>query len=180
MSDKKTTISRRKMLRSTATAIAAAPLIQKKSLPQKTAPTKFFTPAEFALVDELTEIIIPTDEHSPGARAAKVAAYIDARLAEAFTNEPRELWRSGLTAIEKLSQELHRKPFLKSSETERATVVARIAQGERNPQTSAEKFFVELKSRTAHAYYTSQIGIHQDIQYKGNVYLKEYVGESVN
>ena len=180
MSDKKITISRRKMLQSTATAIAAAPLVQKKSPPKKMATTKFFTPAEFALVDELTEIIIPTDEHSAGARAAKVAAYIDARLAEAFTNEPRKQWREGLAAIEKLSQELHHKPLLKSSETERVAVVARIAQAEKNPQTQAEKFFVELKTRTAHAYYTSQIGIHQDIQYKGNVYLKEYVGESVN
>ena len=29
-------------------------------------------------------MIIPADDHSPGARAAKVAAYIDARLAEAL------------------------------------------------------------------------------------------------
>ena len=45
---------------------------------------RFFTRQELALVDELSEMIIPTDDHSPGARAAKVAAYIDARLAEAF------------------------------------------------------------------------------------------------
>ena len=43
----------------------------------------FFTPDELALVDELSEMIIPADDHSPGARAAKVAAYIDSRLAEA-------------------------------------------------------------------------------------------------
>jgi hypothetical protein len=35
--------------------------------------TTFFTRAELALVDELSEMIIPTDDHSPGARAAKVA-----------------------------------------------------------------------------------------------------------
>ena len=38
----------------------------------------FFTPEELALVDELSEMIIPADAHSPGARAARVAAYIDA------------------------------------------------------------------------------------------------------
>lgn len=170
------------MLQSTATAIAAAPLMQPKAQPKKTAKsaTLFFTPAEFALVDELTEIIIPTDEHSPGARVAKVAEYLDARLAEAFTDEPRKQWRMGLAAIEKLSNEMHRKPFLQASEAERLAVVARIAQGEKNPNTPEEKFFVELKARTAHAYYTSKIGIHQEIEYKGNVYLKEYVGESVN
>ena len=36
------------------------------------------------MLDELTEIIIPTDSHSPGAKAAKVAVYIDKSLAEAF------------------------------------------------------------------------------------------------
>lgn len=43
----------------------------------------FFTKQEFALVDELTELIIPADDHSPGARAAQVAGYIDFRLSEA-------------------------------------------------------------------------------------------------
>ena len=53
------------------------------------APATFFTRQELALVDELTEMIIPADEHSPGARAAKVAAYIDARLAEALDAKDR-------------------------------------------------------------------------------------------
>jgi Gluconate 2-dehydrogenase subunit 3 len=44
----------------------------------------FFTKDEFALLDTLTEILIPTDEHSPGAHAAGVAAYIDRTVAEAF------------------------------------------------------------------------------------------------
>ena len=42
----------------------------------------FFTAAELALLDELTEMIIPADEHSGGARAAGVAAYLDRTLAE--------------------------------------------------------------------------------------------------
>src|SRR5436190_12606137 len=57
------------------------------------APRAFFTPDELALVDELSELIIPTDDHSPGARAAKVAAYIDARLADAWEEQDRTDWR---------------------------------------------------------------------------------------
>ena len=44
--------------------------------PPPSAP-KFFTRAQYALVDELTEILIPADEHSGGARAAGVVTYID-------------------------------------------------------------------------------------------------------
>jgi len=36
-----------------------------------------------------------------------------------------------------------------------------------------------LKGRTARAYYTSKVGIHQDLEYKGNVLLPEFVGYEV-
>ena len=173
----KNIVTRREMLKATAAATVAVPaLSQPKS---KAKAHLFFTPHEFAMVDELTEIIIPTDEHSPGARAAKVAAYIDARLAEAFTNEPREQWRTGLKLIDTISQKMHGKLFLKATAEQRESVVTKIAAAEQNPSLPEEKFFVELKQRTARGYYTSKIGIHQEMKYKGNTYLKEYVGEAV-
>ena len=174
---KENLVTRREMLKAAAAATVAVPAFgQSKS---KVKAPQFFTPHEFALVDELTEIIIPTDEHSPGARAAKVAAYIDQTLAEAFTNEPREQWRTGLKLIDALSHLMHHKSFLNSSAEQRENVVAKIAQSEQNPKLPEEEFFAELKQRTARGYYTSKIGIHQEMEYKGNTYLKEYVGEEV-
>ena len=61
-------------------------------------------------------MIIPADEHSPGARAARVAAYIDARLAEAWDDKDRTDWREGLKRVDELSQEMHGgRPFMQSS-----------------------------------------------------------------
>ena len=37
-------------------------------------------------------------------------------------------------------------------------------------------FFREAKSRTITGYYTSKIGIHQELGYKGNQFLPEFVG----
>src|ERR1700736_2872761 len=68
---------------------------------------RFFTPEEFALADELTEMIIPSDEHSPGARAAGVAAYIDARLAESLEPEQGQTWRDGLKLVDAMSVQLN-------------------------------------------------------------------------
>ena len=48
------------------------------------APLKFFTAAQHHTVDVLTELIIPADDRSPGARAAKVADYIDFILSESL------------------------------------------------------------------------------------------------
>ncbi|HXI88877.1 MAG TPA: gluconate 2-dehydrogenase subunit 3 family protein, partial [Blastocatellia bacterium] len=136
----------------------------------------FFTKEEFALVDELTELIIPADEHSPGAKAALVANYIDFRLSESFEEQPKTLWREGLKQIEQLSQEMHGKSFLASSVEERIALLTRISQNEAKPVKPEELFFRELKSRTARAYYTSEIGIKTEMEYKGNVSLKEFVG----
>jgi hypothetical protein len=38
------------------------------------------------------------------------------------------------------------------------------------------RFFLELKATTVFGYYTSKIGIHDEMEYKGNRVLTEYVG----
>ena len=166
------TISRRDMLKATAAAAMALPLSQCR------APSpKFFTPEEFALVDELSDMIIPTDAQSGGARAAGVAAYIDSRLAEAFEPDQGVKWRDGLKAVEALSQELNGKTFLASTPEQRLAVLTRMAAGESDPKTPAEGFFKQVKGATIGAYYTSKVGIHDDQQYKGNVVQTgEYAG----
>jgi hypothetical protein len=141
--------------------------------------TKFFTAAELALVDELSEVVIPTDAHSPGARAAKVASYIDMRLGETWDASERTAWRSGLEAVERVSRAMHGKGFLESSSAERINVVARMARGEGNPRSPEEVFFIQLKARVVDAYYTSEIGIKQEMEYKGNSYLPEFAGIEV-
>jgi len=176
-------LSRREMLEVTAAALTAPLLQPGPAVAPPAAPPlhlqgapKFFTGPEFALLDELSDLIIPTDAHSPGARAAGVAAYIDFRLSEALEPEQTN-WRSGLAAVDALSQELHGQAFLQGSADQRVAVLTRMAAGEQNPKTPAEHFFQELKRSTVRAYYTSKIGIHADQQYKGNVYQRgEYAG----
>jgi gluconate 2-dehydrogenase gamma chain len=160
-------MTRRELVQIAAAAVAAAP-----------AP-KFFTKDEFTMVDELSEMIIPADDHSPGARAAQVTSYIDGRLAESVEDAPRQLWREGLSGINAFSRKMHGKAFLESTPDQRLALLTRIAENEEKPTTPQEHFFKELKSRTARAYYTSKIGIHQEMEYKGNVVLQEFVGEQL-
>ena len=139
---------------------------------------KFFTDAEFPVVGELTEIVIPADEKSGGARAAKVAEYIDFRLSEAFEPVDRDEWREGLKLIEALSAEMHGAAFLKTTPEQRVALMTRISTNEANPQKPEELFFRTLKDATIRAYYTSKIGIHDDMGYLGNVFQRgEYAGE---
>jgi hypothetical protein len=164
-------ISRREMIAATAAALAV-PLA--KVGPRS---VRFLTPAEYALLDELSELIIPTDEHSPGARAAGVAGYIDARLAESLEPDWQARWRAGLQAVDALSRELNGKPLLEATPDQRVAVLTRMAASESDPKTPLDHFFKELKWWTVFGYYTSKIGIHRDQEYKGNVYQPgEYAG----
>ena len=172
-------LSRREMIAATAAALVT-PLLQAGAVTTQPAvgvPGKFLTAVEYALLDELTELIIPADEHSPGARAAGVAGYIDGRLAESLEPDWQARWRSGLQAVEGLSRELNGKPLLEATPDRRVAVLARMAAGESDPKTPAEHFFKELKGWTVRGYYTSKIGIHLDQEYKGNVYQRgEFAG----
>ena len=165
--------SRRDLLRIAAGAVAAVPVVAQQTT---SAAPLFFTPVEFQMLDELTEIIIPADEHSPGARAAKVAAYLDKSFAESFDHEPRQKFRDGLKVVDQLSREMHHKTFLDSTPKHRVAVVARMARNEKSPKQPEEQFFAQLKGAAAFAYYTSSIGIHLEMEYKGNTMQTEYAG----
>jgi hypothetical protein len=136
----------------------------------------FFSKDEFALLDTLAELIIPKDEHSPGAHDADVAAFIDRMVAEAYVPEDKTSWRQGLAAMNRLSQSMNGRTFSKASKAQQVELLRTLAAAENEPKTEPEKFFTQLKQTTAFAYYSSSIGIHQDMQYKGNVILDEFVG----
>src|SRR5262249_37409921 len=107
-------------------AMAAAITTQAGTVAAKAGPGKnmlFFTKEEFALVDELTELIIPADDHSPGARAALVTDYIDFSLSDSLDEKPRTLWRDGLKLIDQISQEMNDKPFLSSTPEQRIALL---------------------------------------------------------
>lgn len=179
------THTRRKVLGLTAAA-AATPILPRTAwaqAPQAVAPAagRFFSAAEMALLDELTELIVPTDEHSKGARAARVAGYIDVRLAEYDPTLPehreaREKWKAGLALVDALAQEQTGKPFLDVPAAQRIAVLERLAVRAREPQTDGDRFFAELKAWTTKGYYTSRIGLRDELEYKGNSMLAEFAG----
>ncbi len=75
---------------------------------------------------------------------------------------------------------MHGKPFLESTPEQRLAVLNRMAQNEQDPKAPEERFFRHLKSATGQVYYTSKIGIHDEMEYKGNTLLTEFVGTDVS
>lgn len=168
-------VTRRELLLTVTGAAFAVGLPLQLAAAEPGAPL-YFNKDEFATLDTLTELIVPADDHSPGAKGAGVAAYIDKTVAEAFMPEEKSSWRRGIATVNELSQSMNSKPFNSATPKEQLAVLTKMAQNEKDPKTPAEKFFTQLKQTTAFAYYSSSVGIHKDINYKGNVLLMQFVG----
>jgi hypothetical protein len=138
-------------------------------------PLKFFTEEENKTVAEMSELIIPADDSSPGAKAAGVSQYIDLIVSE--SNElTQRTWRDGLAAIDKMSRERTGVAFAAATPAQQTELLREISKNEKSPQTVEERFFRTIKNATVDGYYTSEIGIHKELKYKGNSYLKEFTG----
>jgi len=137
---------------------------------------KFFTSAQLAMVEELTETIIPADNHSGGAKAAHVAEAIDQYLRETYEEDEKVLWREGLRLVDLMSQHYNGKIFVNASPDERIAVLTVLSENSHMTDLAEVKFFKSLKEMTVLAYYTSKIGIHDELEYKGNRVIQEYAG----
>ncbi len=187
---KKISKSRRRLLQLTGTTVGAALLPLKsaqagktKASSQQPDPVKqhdtahdFFSPQQRQLVDELTETIIPADKHSGGAKAAKVADYIDRVLRESLEDGQKKTWVEGLKLIEAMSERACGSSFVQASPEQRAAVLQVLAENVEMTELPEVRFFNELKRLTIDGYYTSKIGILDELEYKGNTILDEFVG----
>jgi hypothetical protein len=120
---------------------------------------QFFSEEENRLLDQLMEMIIPTDGHSPGAHEAQTNLFADLMVATS-DNAVKKQWRDGIGLIRQ-----------EAMDSSLAEALRRAAINEENPTTDLQRFFVLLKQMTVNGYYTSATGIHQEMEYIGNTYL---------
>jgi len=136
---------------------------------------KVLSRSQFETLEVLVDAIIPTDDRSPGAKQARVADYVDLLLSEG----DRELtlqWIGGLAALDADAMSRFRYPFSRLGAGQVDTILQVISRNEKAPKTPLETFFVMAKQAAIRGYYTSKIGIHEELRYKGNQFLKEFVG----
>ena len=136
---------------------------------------KVLSTSDFRMLEALVEAIIPTDERSPGAKEARVADYIDLLLSES-DDELTLQWMGGLAALEREAVSRFGLPFARLDAAQVDAVLADISRNELDPGTPLEQFFVMTKQATIRGYYSSEIGIHRELRYKGNQFLQEFVG----
>jgi hypothetical protein len=137
---------------------------------------KVFNAAQNELVITLTELIIPATE-TPGAKAAKVNEYMDMVLAEAKP-ELREKFLQGLAWVDAQSQERFRSPFVSApppQQVELLTILS-AATAPSPADVPGVEFFQALKGMTITGFYTSELGLIQEIGDDPQLFLTEFKG----
>jgi len=139
--------------------------------PSGTGGVSFFSSDQKKTVSALANLIIPADRVSLGAKAAGVADYIDSLVAHAAPEE-QQAWVDGLRALDQLSPGRFGSSFSALQAEQQDRLLAGIAREESSPQSPAAEFFVRAKHATAEGFYTSKIGLIEDLKYQGNAYVE--------
>ena len=137
---------------------------------------KILNAQQFELVGTLVELIIPTTD-TPGAKAAKVDAYVDAVLASAQPAD-RERFLAGLNWLDRRSRALYGKGFNVATTEQQIGLLTRISDDVKGSSEAREgrEFFAAIKSMTIAGYYTTEIGLNQELGDDGHLVLAEFEG----
>jgi hypothetical protein len=121
---------------------------------------QYFTAPEYALVETLTALIIPSDD-TPGAREAGVAEFVDFMVAH--DDEQRGPMRSGLAWLNQHCERNFGKQFIEvSPEQQRALLEPLAYQAKfRAGEEPGREFFRRLRELTIMGFYSSRIGYEE-------------------
>ena len=135
---------------------------------------KALTAHEYATLQHLSDLIIPADEHSPGALAAGAADFIDFLCGA--SDEMRDIYTGGLLWLdEAMAHRYEGKKFLEASPTEQTAMLDLIAwRKNQSPELNPGiQFFAFCRRMVADAYYTTPIG-YKDVGYMGNQAMAQF------
>lgn len=129
---------------------------------------QFFDAHQDATLIALTELIIPATD-TPGAKAALVNRYVDLRYNEETPEHQEEIIRA-LSWFDGRSLSVHNQPFVSLTETQQKALLEPLAEpANSKPEDEAGlKAFALIKSLTIFGYYTSQIGLDEELKYEGD------------
>ena len=137
---------------------------------------RVLTPRQNDAVVALSELIIPETD-TPGAKAARVNRFIDSVLFKA-KQEDRDEFLRGLAWMDERSRSLFGADIASAAAADQIALLKTLS--DENKQAPDDRigidFFRALKSMTISGYYSSEIGLRQELGDDGQLFLAEFRG----
>lgn len=128
------------------------------------------------MIVALSELIIPATD-TPGAKAAVVNRFVDAVVDDAEEADRRSFLR-GFEWMDARSRELFGDEFLKATPEQQAALLTILSSGKNvalEDQLGVE-FFEAVKELTITGYYTSEVGLKQELHLDAQLFFAEFRG----
>lgn len=122
-----------------------------------TGPSVLVSAQQEALLAEIADVIIPTTD-TPGAKAAGVEKFIVRVIRDCYELEDQKKFYAGVDKLNADSKAAYGKGFVDLDTEKKNEMVKRST-------TNDKPFFQQMKSLTVTAYFTSEIGATQALDY---------------
>ncbi len=130
--------------------------------------TGFLSKKDIRLLDEIGETILPESDRSPGAKAARIGAFMNTIVTDCYTEADQQVFKSGLETIQQAARAKYGRFFLKLSPTERFELLSEFDQkaaAAAAGEPAQTHFFAMLKQLTIWGYFSSAPGVTQALRY---------------
>jgi hypothetical protein len=137
---------------------------------------KVLSAAQNEAVVALAELIIPQTA-TAGATKANVNQFIDGVLADASAADRQKLL-DGLAWLDARSQRDAGAPFVKATPAQQTALLTALS-ADRSPSPEDQPgvdLFTAIKSLTITGYYTSEVGMREEMGDDGNMFFLEFKG----
>jgi hypothetical protein len=141
--------------------------------PQQVTP-RFFNESDFKMISRIADLIIPETD-TPGAIGAGVPEYID--LVISRNTDQQFAMADGLRWLDSEANRIAGKKFIDLTEDQQLSLLKPLCESfDADPNNPARdvQFFSLMKNLTADGYYTSKIGLIDELGYKGNMALMSF------
>jgi hypothetical protein len=122
---------------------------------------KVLNPHQLETVATLSELIIPQTD-TPGARGALVDRFVDEVLRTAPPAE-RAGFLKGIAWMDARSRTLFGKDVVSAAPAQQTDLLTRLSVANSSEARAGIDFFTAIKSMTITGYYTSEIGLRQEL-----------------
>jgi gluconate 2-dehydrogenase gamma chain len=131
---------------------------------------RFFNQRDFETISRIADLIIPETE-TPGAIGAGVPDYIDMVISR--NTDEQLVVADGLRWLDsEANRKVADKRFVELTEEQQISILEPLCEAAddagKNPAARTVQFFGLIKSLTADGYYTSKVGLMEELGYSGN------------
>ena len=128
-----------------------------------------FTDSDVAFLDEVAETILP-ETKTPGAKAAKVGAFMALMVTDAYEPADQKIFRDGMQQLDAACRTKHTTAFMTATPEQRLALLEEIDREQKTymdgkAEAAPAHYFRMMKELTLTGYFTSEIGYTKAMRY---------------